>query len=170
MQHSQPRENTEPCTKLGKPIWEHFMVDLLKHNSLLIRMKDEADQHCNQVTTDRCWLSLPWISPSQPSHSLTPCYTGTDASVHTSQPCCRSKELSWGHTQRKNILRRVCGTVSPSSKCTLFKIPLVNIAVTFFSPSCCNTGAEFWWDKPGVARAIYLFRGKYKILVTILEL
>lgn len=86
-------------------------------SNVILCWKDEADRHCNQSITGRRWLSLSRISPSQSSRSLTPYYTRTDASVprtsllvHASlltlSAGCSSREVSWGHTQKKNACRR----------------------------------------------------------------
>lgn len=86
-------------------------------SNVILCWKDEAEQCCNQNITSRRWLSLSWISPSQSSCSVTPCYTRTDASIcrtrlllHASlltfSAGCSSEEVSWGHTQRKNPCRK----------------------------------------------------------------
>lgn len=136
-------------------------------SSLILCWKDEADQHCNQDIIDQCWLSLPWISPSQSSHSVTPCYTGTDASVCTSQPFCRLQEQG---TQLTAHSGEFVAQLPPLPRAVSSIYPLLILLWLSFPPHAVVLVLNFDETKPGVARGIYLFRSKYEISVNVLEL
>lgn len=143
-------ERTESLAQDWKNIREHFMVDLLKHNSLLKGWSWSAlqSEHYWQALT-----SLPWYLLLKSSHSLPPCYTGTDASVCTcAQPFSRLQEQGSqlrAHSEEERSQESLWQFPPlPSAPSSIYPLlPSSNTAVTFFSPSSCNTGAEFWWDK-----------------------
>lgn len=150
------------------------MVDLLKHNSLLKGWSWSAlqSEHYWQALT-----SLPWYVLLKSSHSLPPCYTGTDASVCTcAQPFSRLQEQGSqlrAHSEEERSQESLWHSFLLFQVHPLQYTPYYPAVIPLwlsFPPQAVILVLNFDETKPGVARGIYLFRSKCNISVNILEL
>lgn len=161
LQHSQARENQEPCTRLGKHIWEHLMVDLLKHNSLLKEWSWSA------LKSGHYWPAL-----TEPSLDFSfPLQPLLNSLLHTYWCFCR---LSSAFLQAAGARKSAEGTLRgrtpsgefvaqfpplPSALSSIY--PLFMLLWLSFPPHAAILVLNFDETKPGVAHGIYLFRSKY---------